>query len=302
MERFRKTGSRPAIASEARSLEWLAAASGAPVVPLLGESDTWLETQYLASSRATPAAAEEFGRCLALTHAAGADFFGQGPPGLDPADSLLADLPHPLLPAPVSPDGEGPGLTSPSPSPEKTGGDERDPCTPSSAETAPPPGLAWGEFYATLRVEPYVRIAVDGGNLGGSALRAVTQVMDRLARSDFDTPLPRLCRAAGRLHGDLWGGNVLWTASHPEHPGELAGVLIDPAAHGGHPETDLAELALFGSPHLDRTLAAYHEVSPLADGWTRRVNLHQLHMLAVHAAKFGGSYGAALGRAAEACQ
>ena len=26
-------------------------------------------------------------------------------------------------------------------------------------------------------------------------------------------------------------------------------VLIDPAAHGGHRETDLAMLALFGCPH-----------------------------------------------------
>jgi fructosamine-3-kinase len=29
-------------------------------------------------------------------------------------------------------------------------------------------------------------------------------------------------------------------------------VLIDPAAHGGHRESDLAMLALFGLPHLDR--------------------------------------------------
>ena len=44
--------------------------------------------------------------------------------------------------------------------------------------------------------------------------------------------------APARLHGDLWAGNLLWTAD--------GGVLIDPAAHGGHRETDLAMLALFG--------------------------------------------------------
>ena len=63
-----------------------------------------------------------------------------------------------------------------------------------------------------------------------------------------------------------------------------AAVLVDPAAHGGHRETDLAMLALFGLPHLDRVLAAYDEAWPLDDGWRDRVALHQLHPLLVHAA------------------
>ena len=62
-------------------------------------------------------------------------------------------------------------------------------------------------------------------------------------------------------------------------------------AQGGHRETDLATLALFGgAPHLDRILDGYQEVWPLADGWRRRVPLHQLHLLLVHTALFGGSY------------
>ena len=268
MDRFVKRGTRAAIASEARSLEWLADAAGAATVPLLEVTPTWLATERLRTGPATPAAAERFGRALAHTHAAGADWFGQGPPGLAAADSRLADLPHPLLPAP---DGEQ-------------------------------PARSWGEFYVTFRVEPYVRIAVDGGHLGGTALRATRAALERVAAGDFDAPLPALCSRAGRLHGDLWGGNVLWTAEHPDHLGILTGVLIDPAAHGGHPETDLAELALFGSPHLDRLRAAYGEVSALADGWQERVPLHQLHMLAVHSAKFGGGYGEALGTAASRYQ
>ena len=67
-------------------------------------------------------------------------------------------------------------------------------------------------------------------------------------------------------------------------------VLIDPAAHGGHRETDLAMLALFGAPYVDRILAAYAESSPLADGWRERVALHQLHPVMLHAVLFGGSY------------
>jgi fructosamine-3-kinase len=70
--------------------------------------------------------------------------------------------------------------------------------------------------------------------------------------------------------------------------------LIDPAAHGGHREADLAMLALFGAPHLDACLAAYQTEWPLAAGWRERVGLHQLYPLAVHALLFGSGYAAQL--------
>lgn len=85
-----------------------------------------------------------------------------------------------------------------------------------------------------------------------------------------------------RLHGDLWSGNVL---------GDDRGRpwLIDPAAYGGHREVDLAMLDLFGAvPH--RTVAAYDEAYPLADGWRERIPVWQLFPLLVHAVLFGGSY------------
>jgi fructosamine-3-kinase len=85
-----------------------------------------------------------------------------------------------------------------------------------------------------------------------------------------------------RLHGDLWSGNVL-----ADRRGRAW--LIDPAAYGGHREMDLAMLDLFGSIP-PRTLAAYHEVAPLADGWRDRVSLWQLFPLLVHAVLFGGGY------------
>jgi fructosamine-3-kinase len=77
---------------------------------------------------------------------------------------------------------------------------------------------------------------------------------------------------------------VLW-----DHRGQ--GWLVDPAAHGGHRETDLALLGLWGGvPHQDRLLAAYHEEWPLADGWRDRQPLHRLYLMLVHTALFGGAY------------
>jgi fructosamine-3-kinase len=75
--------------------------------------------------------------------------------------------------------------------------------------------------------------------------------------------------------------------------------VIDPAAHGGHRETDLAMLALFGCPELETILAAYDEATPLAAGWRERVGMHQLWPLLVHAELFGGGYGR---RALEVCR
>ncbi len=83
------------------------------------------------------------------------------------------------------------------------------------------------------------------------------------------------------LHGDLWGGNVVWSPS-PR--------LVDPAAHVGHRETDLAMLALFGTPFLDTIVGAYQEVYELAEGWRERMGLHQMWPLLVHARLFGGGY------------
>lgn len=92
-----------------------------------------------------------------------------------------------------------------------------------------------------------------------------------------------------RVHGDLWSGNVLWGSDGRPW-------LVDPAAHGGFRETDLAMLDLFGGLS-DRTLAAYQEAFPLPDGWRRRVRLHQVTPLLVHAVLFGGRYGRQAGDA-----
>jgi fructosamine-3-kinase len=74
------------------------------------------------------------------------------------------------------------------------------------------------------------------------------------------------------------------------HWGDGQAWLIDPAAHGGHRETDLAMLHLFGCPHLERLVAAYEGVNPLADGWRERIALHQLFPLLVHTVLFGRGY------------
>jgi fructosamine-3-kinase len=137
------------------------------------------------------------------------------------------------------------------------------------------PAGAWPSFYAEQRLAPLL----DRAGLSAAGRRAVERVGERMA--DLAGPP----EPPARLHGDLWGGNV------------LGGHLIDPAACGGHREVDLAMLRLFGWPG-DRFLASYQEVAPLAEGHEDRVALYQLLPLLVHAVLFGGGYAASAARAA----
>jgi fructosamine-3-kinase len=142
---------------------------------------------------------------------------------------------------------------------------------------------SWAAFYSERRLAPLLELA--HGALPAGATGRIESVIARLAE---------LCgpeEPVARLHGDLWSGNVM---AGPDG----APVLVDPAAYGGHREVDLAMLSLFGAPGR-RVLPAYEDAgTPLADGHEERVELFQLLPLLVHAALFGGGYGAAADRAA----
>lgn len=169
-----------------------------------------------------------------------------------------------------------------------------DPIGPSFIGSLPLPSGpygSWAQLWAEGRVLPYVRAARDRGSLGRIDAADVERALAGIAE------LPGADEPPALVHGDLWSGNVLWTA------GEA--VLVDAAAvHGGHRESDLAMLALFGLPYLDVMLAAYEAAAdpPLADGWRDRVGVHQLHPVLVHAVLFGGGYGAQAGRLARQAQ
>ncbi len=144
----------------------------------------------------------------------------------------------------------------------------------------------WGggsSWIGACRVDPAPW--PDGSGFYGSRLR---QLSIRCGLEDLVAPvvarLPELLPPGdpALLHGDLWWGNVLSATDGRSW-------LIDPSVHGGHPEEDLAMLALFG-PLPTRVLGAYQEVRPLSSGWEERVPLFQLSPLLVHTVLFGGGY------------
>lgn len=260
----RDTTGRASLLGEAAGLRWLAEAEpagGLHAAAVVSASERELVEERISSTPARAERARRAGAALAITHAAGAPWWGCPPTGWSGSHRID----HSLTPT-------------------------------TSLDSAP---STWGSFYAEYRVATYVRTLRDEGSYGASEAALFERLCSRLVSGVFDAPQPTLVRTQGhevaRLHGDLWAGNLIWDANERN---ETGAAMIDPMACGGHAETDLAMLALFGCSQLDELLRGYEAASPLADGWQERVALHQVAPLLLHCVLFGGHYlGAALNAA-----
>jgi fructosamine-3-kinase len=257
-----RAGAAPGeYAAEAAGLRWLAEPRALRTPHVLDVADGYLALEWVQPGDIDDAGAEELGRGLAVTHAAGAPRFG----------SFAVSAPRDASEAGAGLDAAG-------------GGHAGDVGWLGSLAVPNQPTATWAEFYAERRLRPLTRLAREREALGDRALTALDRVCERM------TELVGPPEPPARLHGDLWSGNVLADA-------ERRPWLIDPSAYGGDREVDLAMLELFGAPA--GALDAYREVSPLADGWRERVGLYQLLPLLVHALLFGWSYRDAVERTAQ---
>ena len=177
---------RQSLLGEAAALHWLAdaePAGGLRVARVVSARADELVEERISTCLPARDAAERIGRALAITHAAGAPWWGAPPSGWEGA-YLIDGVP-----------------------------------TPTVGEAAAP--VSWGAFYAEWRVMSYTRQARDIGAITRDEAALFERVAGRLASGAYDTPQPGLLAHAGtpvaRIHGDLWSGNLLWT-SDPANP------------------------------------------------------------------------------------
>jgi len=134
----------------------------------------------------------------------------------------------------------------------------------------------WAEFFRERRLRPQLELTKAHGFadlLATPGERLLESVHVLLAGHRPEASL---------LHGDLWGGN--WLASASGEP-----VLIDPAVYYGDRETDLAMTRLFGG-FGERFYQAYQVAAPLAPAAQARCELYNLYHVLNHANLFGGGY------------
>ena len=137
---------------------------------------------------------------------------------------------------------------------------------------------SWHEFFAERRLRRQMELARRHDRADTAMEQALERLIARLSEliPDLDEG------GASALHGDLWGGNFMVSAS-----GEP--VLIDPAVYYGHREADLAMTQLFGG-FSERFYQAYTATWPLVPGFADRRDLYNLYHLLNHLNLFGTGY------------
>jgi len=140
----------------------------------------------------------------------------------------------------------------------------------------PNPSIIDGyHFFAQFRLVFQAEIAASKGLITPQETEKVSSLSNQLEEFIPEQP-------ASLIHGDLWGGNAM-----ADETGSPA--IIDPAAHYGWAEPDLAMTALFGG-FSDRFYSAYLESRPLPSGWRERFGLYNLYHLLNHLNLFGRGY------------
>ncbi|MGP9536538.1 fructosamine kinase family protein [Brachybacterium sp. AOP43-C2-M15] len=135
-------------------------------------------------------------------------------------------------------------------------------------------------YWAEDRLRPLADAVTR--TLGADGHDSVDEAIDIIIDGAFDGVSGQGVEEPARVHGDLWSGNLMWTAD--------GATLIDPAAHGGHRLEDLAMLSLFGAPHLEEIFEGYESEHPLPGDWEQDLPAHQLFGLLGHVRIFGEAY------------
>lgn len=142
----------------------------------------------------------------------------------------------------------------------------------------------WITFYLKRQVEPQIANAKRRGHWSLRREKLYEGFAERFTEFYKDREVvPSL------LHGDLWGGNVMYAENGSP-------VLIDPAVYYGNREQDIAMTLLFGGfgPEFYRS---YNDHYPLEPDWQKRMPWYQLYNLLRHLNLFGEGYGHAVERA-----
>lgn len=136
---------------------------------------------------------------------------------------------------------------------------------------------SWVEFFAEHRLMYLANRCVEKGQMPTSLRDQVERLCNKLDRYIDHANPPAL------IHGDAWGGNVLFDGD------QVAG-FVDPAVYYADPEIELAFTTLFRT-FEEAFYERYDELNGIKEGfWEVRKDVYNVYPLLVHVWHFGGSY------------
>jgi len=130
-------------------------------------------------------------------------------------------------------------------------------------------------FFGEYRLSYMARLTQQRGLMSAEDAQRFERLCSKLPELIPEQP-------ASLVHGDLWSGNATTDS-------QGAPAIIDPAAHYGWAEAELAMTTLFGS-FPEAFYKAYDEIFPLESGYRSRFPIYNLYHLLNHLYIFGRSY------------
>lgn len=140
-----------------------------------------------------------------------------------------------------------------------------------------PPSDDWVAFFAEHRLLHMARAAFDEGKIDKGMLAQIDKLAGKL-KGYITKPQP-----PALIHGDIWGGNILFAR------GRVA-AFVDPAVYYADPEIELAFIRLFSTLN-ESFFMRYNDLRPIAPGFEDvRAPIYGIYPLLVHTRLFGTSY------------
>lgn len=135
----------------------------------------------------------------------------------------------------------------------------------------------WVDFFAQHRLLYMGRAALDEGKIDKKMMAQIEKLAGKLKGYITKPQAPTL------IHGDIWGGNILFAR------GRVA-AFVDPAIYYADPEIELAFIRLFGTLN-ESFFMRYNDLRPIAPGFEDvRAPIYGIYPLLVHTRLFGTSY------------
>ena len=135
----------------------------------------------------------------------------------------------------------------------------------------------WVDFFANQRLIFMGRQALEEKKIDAKMMKQIEKLAGKLSVYIKKPNPPSL------IHGDIWGGNILFGRSR-------VAAFLDPAIYYADAEIELAFIRLLGAFN-DTFFGRYNELRPIAAGFEEeRADIYNVYPLLVHTRLFGTSY------------